>query len=138
MKLDKNLIIGACALIITVICGIFSIDGGILAILLTTFFYIAATAAIIVLYSFVLPKLIGIGADWLCFAPFPVMLVISRALLGWDLFMPFCVAGFLAVTIDIYSRRIGGHKNETLIIAGSGAASVLVFAIISLCGGIVL
>lgn len=138
MKLDKNLIVGASALIITIICGIFSLDGGIGTILLTTLFYIAATAAIIVLYSFVLPQLIGIGADWFCFAPFPVMLVVSRAILGWDLFMPFCVAGFLAVTIDIYAHRTGKAKNETLIIAGSGAASVLVFAIISLCGGIVL
>ena len=138
MKLDKNLIIGVSSLIITVICGIFSLNGGIGTILLTTFFYIAATAGIIILYSFLLPKYVGVTADWLCFMPFPIMLVISRAILGWDLFMPFCVAGFLAVTIDTYTRRSDKNKNETLIIAGSGAASVLVFAIISLCGGIVL
>ena len=137
MKLDKNLIVGASALIITVICGIFSLGGGIGTILLTTLFYIASTAGIITLYSFILPKYIGIGADWLCYAPFPVMLIVSRAILGWDLFMPFCVAGFLALTIDMYARRAGKDKNETLIIAGAGAASVLVFAVISLCGGIV-
>ena len=52
--------------------------------------------------------------------------------------MPFCVAGFLALNIDMYARRAAKDKNETLIIAGAGAASVLVFAVISLCGGIVL
>lgn len=138
MKLDRNLIVGASALIITVICGIFSLDGGIGTVLLTSFFFIAAVAGIIALHSFFLPQAIGVGANWFCYVPFPVMLIVSRMLLGWDLFMPFCVAGFLAITIDMYSRRPGKNNNETLFIAGSGAASVLVFAIISLCGGIVL
>ncbi len=138
MKIDKNLVFGAIALIITVICGIFSLKGGIGAILLSTLFYIVAVAAVLLLYSYFLPQTIGVGADWLYYAPFAIMLVLSRAFLGWDLFMPFYTAGFIAVTLDIFARRKGKLKNETLIIAGSGFASVAVFALISLCGGVVL
>ena len=138
MKIDRNLIFGAIGLILTVICGIFSFKGGFGAILLSTICYIIAIAAVLILFSYILPQVIGVGADWLYYAPFALMLILSRAFLGWDLFMPFYAAGFIAVTLDIYARRKGKFRNEALVIAGSGVASIAVFALISLCGGVVL
>lgn len=138
MKLDKNIITGASVLIITVICGIFSLNGGMGSVLIASLFYIAAAAAILIAYSFVLPQMIGVGADWLCFAPFTIMLIVSRAILGWDIFMPFYVSGFFAVTADMFAKSKQKNKHEALIIAGTGAASVLLFALISFCGGIML
>lgn len=138
MKIDRNLIFGTVGLILTGICGIFSLGGSIGITLLSALFYIIASAAILLIYSYLLPRFIGVGADWLYYIPFPVMLIVSRIILGWDIFMPFYAAGVIAVTLDLYVRYKAKTLQGTLAIAGAGTASIILFAIISLCGGVVL
>jgi hypothetical protein len=138
MKIDRNLIIGTVGLILTGICGIFSLGGNIGLTLLSAFFYIIAAAAILLIYSYLIPHFFGINADWLYYMPFAVMLIVSRIILGWDIFMPFYAAGIIAVTLDLYARYKSKTLQGTLAIAGAGTASIILFAIISLCGGVVL
>ncbi|MBO4392082.1 MAG: hypothetical protein J5816_02130, partial [Clostridia bacterium] len=92
MKIDRNLIFGTVALILTGVCGIFSLNGDIGATLLSAVFYIIAAAAVLLIYSYLLPRFIEVNVDWLYYVPFPLMLIASRIILGWDLFMPFYAA----------------------------------------------
>ena len=138
MKIDRNLIFGTVGLILTCVCGIFSLNAGIGITLITTVFYIIAAALILIMYSYLLPRAIGVGPDWLYYVPFPLMLIVSRIILGWDLFMPFYAAGIIAVTLDIYFRYKTKALRGTLMIAGTGIAAIVLFALISLCGGVVL
>ena len=84
------------------------------------------------------PHFIGVNVDWLYYVPFPLMLIASRIILGWDLFMPFYAAGIIAITLDAYSKYKAKTLRGTLMIAGAGTASITLFALISLCGGVVL
>ncbi|MBQ6053092.1 MAG: hypothetical protein IJL30_07425 [Clostridia bacterium] len=138
MKIDRNLIFGTVALILTGVCGIFSLNGDIGSILLSALFYIIAAAAVLLIYSYLLPHFIGVNVDWLYYVPFPLMLIASRIILGWDLFMPFYAAGIIAITLDAYSKYKAKTLRGTLMIAGAGTASITLFALISLCGGVVL
>jgi hypothetical protein len=138
MKIDRNLIIGTVGLILTGICGIFSLNADIGAILLSAFFYLIVSAAVLLIYSYLIPRFLGVYADWLYFLPFPIMLIASRIILGWDLFLPFYAAGIVALTIDVYAKYKAKALHGTLMIAGAGAASIILFAVVSLCGGVVL
>ncbi len=89
MKIDRNLIIGTVGLILTGICGIFSLGGNIGLTLLSALFYIIAAAAILLIYSYLIPRFVGINADWLYYIPFSVMLIVSRIILGWDILCRF-------------------------------------------------
>ena len=142
MKFDLNFLTGIVSLFLFCICGILSVSGGVLLLLISILLFFIAAAGIMILYSALLPSLLkmkSLKTDWFMFAPFSVMLLCSRIFLGWNVFVPFCAAAFMALTYDIVAKNekaLSGAKKAA--VTAAGAFSTIALTAVSFIGGVLL